>query len=228
MQKLFCRMWPLFGIIVVPYTKTIIMIPLLINLLLVMTHTLQPLPYALDALAPYMSAETLEYHHGKHQQAYVNNLNNLVQGTPYSGSTLEEIILKAEGPIYNNAAQDWNHTFFFQALSPTPKVVPGEGLLKAITRDFGSFEAFKEQFSKVGASLFGSGWVFLAVDKAGKLSIVAEPNAGNPLRAGLTPLLAMDVWEHAYYIDYRNARPQFITAFWSVLDWGKVEERYKF
>ncbi len=173
-----------------------------------MVHVLPQLPYAADALAPKMSKETIEYHYGKHHQAYVNNLNNLIPGTPYENMPLEEIIVKAEsGPIYNNAAQVWNHTFFFFTLSPTPKSMPSGKLAEAINRDFGSFDAFKEQFTKAAAGLFGSGWTWLAADDNGKLSIVSESNAGNPLRKGLHPLLTVDVWEHAYYIDYRNVRP---------------------
>ena len=157
----------------------------IINTLLLMVHVLPQLPYAADALAPKMSKETIEYHYGKHHQAYVNNLNNLIPGTPYENMPLEEIIVKAEsGPIYNNAAQVWNHTFFFFTLSPTPKSMPSGKLAEAINRDFGSFDAFKEQFTKAAAGLFGSGWTWLAADDNGKLSIVSESNAGNPLAQG--------------------------------------------
>ena len=201
----------------------------IINTLLLMVHVLPQLPYAADALAPKMSKETIEYHYGKHHQAYVNNLNNLIPGTPYENMPLEEIIVKAEsGPIYNNAAQVWNHTFFFFTLSPTPKSMPSGKLAEAINRDFGSFDAFKEQFTKAAAAgLFGSGWTWLAADDNGKLSIVSESNAGNPLRKGLHPLLTVDVWEHAYYIDYRNVRPDYLKNFWELVDWNTVEKRYE-
>lgn len=188
----------------------------LINILLIMTHTLPQLPYAEDALAPRMSKETIEYHHGKHQRTYVDNLNKLIAGTPYENMSLEEIIVRADGPIFNNAAQDWNHTFFFFTLSPTPKSMPSGPLAEAIDRDFGSFDAFKEQFTSAAAALFGSGWTWLVKDRDGKLSIRPMPNAGNPLRDGLTPLLTVDVWEHAYYIDYRNRRAEFLKNFWDL------------
>ena len=191
-----------------------------------MKHELPQLPYSLDALAPLMSAETLEYHYGKHQQTYVNNLNNLIQGTPYADMPLEEIVCKAEGPIFNNAAQDWNHTFFFQSLSPAPQSVPQGRLAEAINQSFGSFDAFKEQFTKTAVGLFGSGWAWLCEDKEGRLLIEAAPNAGNPMTRGLRPLLTCDVWEHAYYIDYRNRRPDFLGAFWGLVDWKTVENRY--
>lgn len=181
-----------------------------------MTHTLPQLPYAEDALAPRMSKETIEYHHGKHQRTYVDNLNKLIAGTPYENMSLEEIIVRADGPIFNNAAQDWNHTFFFFTLSPTPKSMPSGPLAEAIDRDFGSFDAFKEQFTSAAAALFGSGWTWLVKDRDGKLSIRPMPNAGNPLRDGLTPLLTVDVWEHAYYIDYRNRRAEFLKNFWDL------------
>jgi len=197
----------------------------LINILLIMTHTLPQLPYAEDALAPRMSKETIEYHHGKHQRTYVDNLNKLIVGTPYENMSLEEIIVRADGPIFNNAAQDWNHTFFFFTLSPTPKSMPSGPLAEAIDRDFGSLDAFKEQFTSAAAALFGSGWTWLVKDRDGKLSIRPMPNAGNPLRDGLTPLLTVDVWEHAYYIDYRNRRPDFLAAFWELIDWQKVADR---
>ena len=200
----------------------------IINTLLLMVHVLPQLPYAADALAPKMSKETIEYHYGKHHQAYVNNLNNLIPGTPYENMPLEEIIVKAEsGPIYNNAAQVWNHTFFFFTLSPTPKSMPSGPLAEAIDRDFGSFDAFKEQFTSAAAALFGSGWTWLVKDRDGKLSIRPMPNAGNPLRDGLTPLLTVDVWEHAYYIDYRNVRPDYLKNFWELVDWNTVEKRYE-
>lgn len=199
---------------------------LTIHTLMIMTHSLPTLPYEMEALAPHMSRETLEYHYGKHLKTYIDNLNNLIVGTPFAEMPLEEICVKAEGPIFNNGAQAWNHIFFFNSLTPTSQGAPTGALAAAIDRDFGSLEAFKEQFGKAATSLFGSGWVWLCSDKAGKLSIIAEPNAGNPLKKGLTPLLCIDVWEHAYYIDYRNSRPEFIKNFWELVNWKVVEQRY--
>lgn len=189
-----------------------------------MTHTMPELPYSLEALAPHMSKETLDYHYGKHLQTYVDNLNKLIPSTPYENSTLEEMVCKAEGPVFNNAAQTWNHTFFFQSLTPAQTDIPAS-LADLLTRDFGSVEAFKEAFAKAAVGLFGSGWVWLVADAEGKLSIKAEGNAGNPLRQGLKPVLVIDVWEHAYYIDYRNRRAAFVEAFWHLVDWGKVAAR---
>lgn len=199
---------------------------LTIHTLMIMTHSLPTLPYEMEALAPHMSRETFEYHYGKHLKTYIDNLNNLIVGTPFAEMPLEEICVKAEGPIFNNGAQAWNHIFFFNSLTPTSQGAPTGALAAAIDRDFGSLEAFKEQFGKAATSLFGSGWVWLCSDKAGKLSIIAEPNAGNPLKKGLTPLLCIDVWEHAYYIDYRNSRPEFIKNFWELVNWKVVEQRY--
>ena len=176
-----------------------------------MNHPMPSLPYAAEALAPYMSKETIDFHYGKHLQTYVDNLNKLIPGTPYE-------------KMSNNAAQTWNHTFFFQTLTPQPAAVP-EKLTELLTRDFGSVEAFKEAFNKAALGLFGSGWVWLVSDKQHKLSIVSTPNAGNPLTQGLKPILVIDVWEHAYYIDYRNRRAAFIEAFWNLVDWAKVAER---
>lgn len=190
-------------------------------------HELPRLPYELNALEPHISKETMEYHYGKHLQAYVTNLNNLVPGTQYENATLEEIITKADGGIFNNAAQVWNHTFYFNTFSPKPQKTPTGELAKAIDRDFGSFDAFKEQFTKIALGVFGSGWAWLVKDKAGKLSIIGTSNAANPLRDGLTPLMTMDVWEHAYYIDYRNRRADSIKATWEILDWKVIEERYE-
>lgn len=171
-----------------------------------------------------MSAETLEYHYGKHLQTYIDNLNKMIEGSPYEDMPVEDIIRKATGGIYNNAAQTWNHTFFFQTLSPSAPAIP-ERLGKVLTDNFGSVEAFKEAFTKAAISLFGSGWVWLTEDAEGKLSILQEPNAGNPLTKGLKPLLTIDVWEHAYYIDYRNRRAAYIEAWWQLVDWAKVDER---
>ena len=199
---------------------------LTIHTLMIMTHSLPTLPYEMEALAPHMSRETFEYHYGKHLKTYIDNLNNLIVGTPFAEMPLEEICVKAEGPIFNNGAQAWNHIFFFNSLTPTSQGAPTGALAAAIDRDFGSLEAFKEQFGKAATSLFGSGWVWLCSDKDGKLSIVAEPNAGNPLKKGLTPMLCIYVWEHAYYIDYRNSRPEFIKNFWELVNWKVVEQRY--
>ena len=199
---------------------------LTIHTLMIMTHSLPTLPYEMEALAPHMSRETFEYHYGKHLKTYIDNLNSLIVGTPFAEMPLEEICVKAEGPIFNNGAQAWNHIFFFNSLTPTSQRAPTGALAAAIDRDFGSLEAFKEQFGKAATSLFGSGWVWLCSDKAGKLSIIAEPNAGNPLKKGLTPMLCIDVWEHAYYIDYRNSRPEFIKNFWELVNWKVVEQRY--
>ena len=200
---------------------------LLILNLITMTHELPKLPYALDALAPQISEETMLYHYGKHHKAYVDNLNRLIVGTPWQDASLEEIVLGADGAIFNNAAQTWNHTFFFLSLSPDPKSVPTGALAEAINRDFGSFDAMKETMTKAAAGQFGSGWAWLVKDKNGKLSIVAESNAGNPMTRGLKPLLNIDVWEHAYYIDYRNRRPDFLQALWDRVDWKVVEKRFE-
>ena len=189
-----------------------------------MIFTLPPLPYAADALEPVMSQETIEYHYGKHLQTYVDNLNRLTEGTPYSDLTLEQIILTATGPVFNNAAQVWNHTFFFNTLSPAPGKMPSD-LEFAITRDFGSVEEFKVRFKKAATDIFGSGWAWLAQDNAGTLHIIQESNAGNPMRAGYKPLMTIDVWEHAYYIDYRNRRAEFIEKCWGLIDWKKVAQR---
>ena len=174
-----------------------------------------------------MSQETIEYHYGKHLQTYVDNLNRLTEGTPYSDLTLEQIILTATGPVFNNAAQVWNHEFFFEQLSPEPKLRPSGELLEAINHQFGSVEAVREAMNEAAVNLFGSGWVWLVVDDEGALSILSTRNAGLPMRHGLTPLLAMDVWEHAYYIDYRNRRGDAMHEMWRVMDWGKADERYR-
>lgn len=189
-----------------------------------MVHEMPKLPYAMDALTPSMSKETLEYHYGKHLQAYVDNLNRLIPATVYETMSLEDIVLQADGAVFNNAAQAWNHTFFFESLTPTAKAVPGE-FEKLLVENFGSLDAFKEQFVKAAASLFGSGWVWLVKDGQNRLSVVSESNAGNPMKKGLKPLLVIDVWEHAYYIDYRNRRADYINAFWKLIDWDKVSER---
>ena len=184
------------------------------------------LPYAYDALAPQISEETLRYHHDKHYKGYVDKLNELLADSPYAGQPLEEIVCAADGPLYNNAAQAWNHTFFFDQFSPTPHSQPSGALKSAIDRDFGSAAQLKAQMNKAAAQLFGSGWVWLVEDKAGNLAVVSEQNAGNPLRRGLKPLLCLDVWEHAYYIDYRNRRADAVAAWWDNIDWKVIGERY--
>ena len=189
-----------------------------------MIYTLPPLPYASDALEPRMSKETIEYHYGRHLQTYVDNLNALIVGTPYEDMELEEIIMTASGPVFNNAAQVWNHEFFFNTLSPKRINMPQE-LKDILIRDFGSVEAFHEQFKSAALSLFGSGWVWLAQDRDGRLHIIQESNAGNPLRNGYKPLMTIDVWEHAYYIDYRNRRAVFVDICRDLINWDKVVER---
>ncbi len=187
-----------------------------------MAFTLPELPYSKDALAPTISAETLEYHHGKHHAAYVTNLNNLVKGTPWDGKTLEDIIRGAEGPVFNNGAQVWNHSFYWNCLAPRAGGDPQGKLAEAITKAFGSYGEFKDRFSKAAVGQFGSGWAWLVKDKDGKLAIEATSNAQNPLREGKTPILTCDVWEHAYYIDYRNARPKYVESFWQLVNWDFV------
>lgn len=193
-----------------------------------MKFELPALPYPVNALEPTMSARTVEFHWGKHEAAYINNLNNLIAGTPLEHDTLEEIVRKAEpGPIYNNAAQAWNHIFFFFELAPGGKKEPGGALLEAINSSFGSFDKFKEEFAKAGATLFGSGWAWLSVKADGKLEITQGPNAHNPLKTGAVPILTADVWEHAYYLDYQNRRPDFLSGLWSLVDWKVIEKRYE-
>lgn len=187
---------------------------------------LPALPYAMDALAPHISKETLEYHYGKHHQAYVTNLNNLVEGTDMASKSLEDIIMSADGGIFNNAAQIWNHTFYWNCLTPDSKGTPSGDLAAAIDKAFGSFDAFKEQFSKAAATLFGSGWAWLVKNADGSLEIVQTGNAGVPMKDGKTALLTCDVWEHAYYIDYRNARPKYIESFWNLVNWDFVAKNF--
>ena len=194
-----------------------------------MTFELPKLPYEIDALAPYISRETLEYHYGKHHQAYVNNLNNLLPGSGLEGLSLEEIILKSSGGIFNNAAQVWNHTFYWHSLTPAEqsRPQPSGALAKAIEAKFGSFDAFKEAFTKSATTLFGSGWSWLVQTKDGSLEIVNTSNAGTPLTDGKKPLFTCDVWEHAYYIDVRNARPKYLDNFWQVINWQFAEANFK-
>jgi len=191
-----------------------------------MAHELPALPYAKDALQPVISAETLEYHYGKHHQTYVNNLNNMIPGTEYENASLEDIIRKAEGGLFNNAAQVWNHTFYWNCLSPDGGGEPGGALGEAIDKAFGSFDKFKEEFQKAGAGNFGSGWTWLVKDGDG-VAIVNTDDAENPLRDGKTPILTVDVWEHAYYIDYRNARPKYLEAIWKIINWDYVSGNYE-
>ena len=188
--------------------------------------SLAPLPYDISALEPHISAQTLPYHHDEHMAAYVNKLNELIDGTRFEGMPLKQIICQSNGAIFNNAAQAWNHEFYFAQFSPTPQKSPEGMLSAAIEACYGGVEALKEKMTADALSLFGSGWVWLAADDKGELYVVSKPNAGTPLTEGLTPLLTIDVWEHAYYIDYRNARADGIKAFWEVLDWAVVSERY--
>lgn len=192
-----------------------------------MAHTLPALPYANDALAPVISAETIEYHYGKHHQTYVTNLNNLITGTEFENSTLEEIILKSSGGIFNNAAQVWNHTFYWNGLKPQGGGAPTGELAAAIDKAFGSLDEFKKQFAQKAITTFGSGWAWLVKNKDGSLSLESTSNAATPLTAGQTPLLTIDVWEHAYYIDYRNARAKYAEEFWSIVNWDFVAANFK-
>ena len=189
--------------------------------------TLTPLPYAYNALEPEISEETLRFHHDKHHAGYVTKLNSLIAGTPYEKMSLEEIIAKSDGAIFNNAAQVWNHDFYFAELSPTPNSKPEGALLDAIVSEYGSVENLKREMNEAATNLFGSGWVWLVENKDGKLAIMSGKNADTPLRYGMRPLLTIDVWEHAYYIDYRNARADAVKAIWNKIDWRKIEERYR-
>ena len=191
-----------------------------------MTHVLPPLPFAKDALEPVISAETIDFHYGKHHQAYVTNLNNLVPGTEFADASLEEIVMQADGGIFNNAAQVWNHTFYWNGLSPDGGGEPDGALEAAIDQTFGSFAAFKEAFIKSAVGNFGSGWTWLVKNKDGSVAIVNTSNAATPLRDGKTPLLTIDVWEHAYYIDYRNARPKYLDEIWKLVNWNFVAANY--
>ena len=192
-----------------------------------MEHRLADLPYAKDALQPHISAETLEYHYGKHHRTYVDKLNGMIGGTPFAESSLEDIIRKAPpGGLFNNGAQVWNHSFYWQCLAPKAGGEPSGALAQAIMKSFGSFADFQTKFTEAAAGNFGSGWTWLVKRADGGLDIVNTSNAGNPLRDGLTPLLTCDVWEHAYYIDYRNARPKYLEAFWRLVNWNFVAARF--
>ncbi|WP_133139555.1 superoxide dismutase [Fe] [Legionella genomosp. 1] len=192
-----------------------------------MAFSLPPLPYAMDALQPHISKETLEYHYGKHHNAYVTNLNKLIPGTQFESMSLEEIIKNSTGGIFNNSAQVWNHTFYWHCLSPQGGGEPTGQLGEAINKTFGSFAAFKEQFTQTAITTFGSGWAWLVQDNAGDLKIISTSNAGTPMTDNLTALLTCDVWEHAYYIDYRNARPDYVNAFWSLVNWDFVSKNMR-
>lgn len=184
-----------------------------------MEHKLPDLPYPKNALEPHISAETLEYHHGKHHATYVNNLNNLIRGTEFEKMPLQDIVLKSSGGIFNNAAQIWNHTFYWNCLKTHGGEEPTGALAEAIKSTFGSFAEFKTQFSQKAITLFGSGWTWLVKNKDGSIAIEQTSNAGVPMTAGKKALLTCDVWEHAYYIDYRNARPKYVEAFWNIVNW---------
>lgn len=187
-----------------------------------MEHALPALPYAIDALAPHISKETLEYHYGKHHQAYVTNLNNLIKGTEFESAGLEDIVRKSSGGVFNNAAQVWNHTFYWHCLSPKGGGAPSGALAQAIAAKWGSFDGFKEAFTKSAIGNFGSGWTWLVKKADGSLEIVNTSNAATPLTTSDKPLMTCDVWEHAYYVDYRNRRPDYLGAFWSLVNWEFV------
>ncbi len=191
-----------------------------------MEHKLPDLPYEKNALEPYISAETLEFHHGKHHATYVANLNKLIPGTEFESMSLEEIVLKSSGGIFNNAAQIWNHTFYWNCMAPNAGGEPSGDLAAAIDKAFGSFADFKEKFSTSAATNFGCGWTWLVKRGDGSLAIVNTSGAGNPMTDGDTPLLTADVWEHAYYIDYRNARPKYLEAFWNLVNWDFVARNF--
>lgn len=189
-----------------------------------MKHLLPELPYALDALAPVMSADTLNYHYGKHLQTYLDNVNRMIEGTPFADMKLKNMITKAQGARYNNAAQAFNHIIFFKQLTPIPTTI-SPLLTQALVARFGSVDAFKSEFSNAAATLFGSGWVWLALDANNVLQIVPEPNAGNPITRNMRSLMCIDVWEHAYYLDYQNRRGDYIKNFWNLVNWDYIEKR---
>jgi Fe-Mn family superoxide dismutase len=191
-----------------------------------MEHTLPPLPYEMDALQPHISKETLEFHYGKHHQAYVTNLNNLIKGTEFENASLEDIIKKSSGGVFNNSAQVWNHTFFWNCMAPNAGGAPTGALADAINAKWGSFDKFKEEFTKSCVTNFGSGWTWLVKKTDGSVDIANTSNAGTPLTGSDKPLLTCDVWEHAYYIDYRNARPKFVEAFWNLVNWDFVAKNF--
>lgn len=192
-----------------------------------MEHKLPPLPYSNDALVPHISPETLEFHYGKHHQTYVTNLNNLIKGTEFEKLTLEEIVKKSTGGIFNNSAQVWNHTFYWNSLAPKAGGAPKGKIADLITKQWGSFDKFKEEFTKTAVTTFGSGWAWLVQKNDGTLALVSTSNAACPLTDGHTPILTCDVWEHAYYIDYRNARPKYVEAFWNLVNWDFANKNLK-
>lgn len=189
-----------------------------------MKHLLPELPYALDALVPAMSADTLNYHYGKHLQTYLDNVNRMIEGTPFAEMKLKDMITKAQGALYNNAAQAFNHIIFFKQLTPTPTTI-SPLLTQALVARFGSVDEFKSEFSNAATALFGSGWVWLALDANNVLQIVPEPNAGNPITRNMRPLMCIDIWEHAYYLDYQNRRGDYIKNFWNLVNWDYIEKR---
>ncbi|MEY4083469.1 MAG: superoxide dismutase [Pseudomonadota bacterium] len=191
-----------------------------------MEHALPPLPYALDALAPHISKETLEFHYGKHHQTYVTNLNNLIKGTEFESASLEDIVRRSSGGVFNNAAQVWNHTFYWHCLAPNGGGQPTGALAAAIDQKWGSFDAFKEAFTKSAIGNFGSGWTWLVKKADGSLDIVNTSNAATPLTGSDKALMTCDVWEHAYYVDYRNRRPDYMAAFWSLVNWSFVAKNF--
>ncbi|MES2353227.1 MAG: Fe-Mn family superoxide dismutase [Pseudomonadota bacterium] len=191
-----------------------------------MEHTLPPLPYPMEALQPHISKETLEYHYGKHHQTYVTNLNNLIKGTEFENLSLEDIVKRSAGGIFNNAAQVWNHTFYWNSLSPQGGGAPSGALGEAINKKWGSFDEFKKAFSQTAITTFGSGWAWLVKKADGSLDLVSTGNAATPLTTDAKPLLTCDVWEHAYYIDYRNARPKYVESFWNLVNWDFAAKNF--
>jgi Fe-Mn family superoxide dismutase len=190
-----------------------------------MKHVLPELPYSIDSLEPYISRETIEFHYGKHHQAYVNNLNNMIPDTEFDNLSLEDVIMKAPaGGVYNNAAQIWNHTFYWEGLISDSSITPEGPIAKLIEKDFGSFDEFKTKFSTAAATNFGSGWTWLVKGNSGDLEIFNTDDADTAIKQGKTPLLTLDVWEHAYYIDYRNARPKYVEAFWNIVNWDFINK----
>ena len=191
-----------------------------------MKFELPVLPYELDDLEPLISKRTLEFHYGKHHQTYITNLNNLIEETKFANADIETIIKETDGPLFNNAAQVWNHTFYFMSLKKGEEGAPQGVLDDAIKRSFGTFDGFKDTFTKAAVGLFGSGWVWLVKNPNGLLEIIQESNAGNPIRKGLIPILVCDVWEHSYYLDYQNRRAEYISAFWKLINWDVIEKRF--
>jgi Fe-Mn family superoxide dismutase len=191
-----------------------------------MEHTLPQLPYALDALSPFISKETLEFHYGKHHQTYVTNLNNLIKGTEFENASLEDVVKKSTGGVFNNAAQVWNHTFYWNSMKPNGGAAPTGALADAINAKWGSFDKFKEEFTKCAVGTFGSGWAWLVKKADGTLDLVSTSNAATPLTSDAKPLMTCDVWEHAYYIDTRNARPKYLENFWNVANWDFASKNF--